>query len=330
MLNVQSPITQSTRLTYDRIAKMLGRRALARHRNDPTPLDPNSATALALEYGRAESQISAASARMYYAAVLWRMRSGNFAVDDVDLAMTLLEGQDELDVVSRQDTIREIRSDREKHFRRGSQQKALTLSFADTCRLLDALRTSGTLHGSQAADWFASTLLTGLRPGEWRTAKLVGSTLVVENAKRTQNRSFGPIRTLHLQDLLPAERTCIDRHIAAVPGAGSPSSFSSFYNSCRDILRRTSDSLWPKRLLHPSLYTARHMFAAAAKSTWPPDRVAALMGHGSIRSAPEYYSAGRHAHGTIAVSPDWDNVLAVRARNALQYLEKQEAKSTRS
>jgi len=80
----------------------------------------------------------------------------------------------------------------------------------------------------------------------------------------------------------------------------------------------------------PSYYTARDLFCANAKATWPPDRVAALMGHGSVRTASQYYAGHQHAIGKASVEPDWDDVLAVRARAAMRFVEAQAKQATKT
>lgn len=321
MRKSNSPIAQTTRNAYARIATMLRSRAIARHQFDPMPLNPHTAAALALELLQSEPQVSAATARLYRAAVLWDLDNREYEADDLDRAMSLLEQEDGPEEMERGDLIRSMRRNREREAPRGAQQKATHLSLNDIQLLVDTLRLSTARHSNETADWFAATLLTGLRPIEWRNASIVSDWLIVQNAKHSQGRSHGPIRRMHLASLVLHERACLDRHLETAQRAASEGRFAELYHGCRDLLRRTADKLWPGRAKHPALYTARHIFGAGAKNSWPPDKVAALMGHGSVHSAAQYYAKRQFAVGPVSVEPHWEDVEAVRARKAIQYLD---------
>jgi integrase len=241
--------------------------------------------------------------------------------------MQILERDEEESGIEEEDQLRTVRREREKRFPRGAQQRAFRLSLADLQRLLDELRARGE-RGSEASDWYMSTVLTGLRPCEWRSAELVGDSLCVSNAKSTNGRAFGPTRTIDVSGLLGFERECLIRHLAALEGQRDEPAFARKYKAVRTVIRDAGQRLWPKRLHRPSLYTARHQFAAGAKTTWPPAEVAALMGHASTRSAPAYYAPARSAVGGVRVRPSDADVRAVKAKNALEFLSSLESRDT--
>lgn len=327
MLNPSSTIAASTEADYRKLVAMLRGRAIARQIDDPAPLDPRSASALAAELALAEPDLSAASARKYRAALLWDIRTREYRSDDVALAMTVLDRDESFEECVRKEELAVTRTERKTRYPVGAQQKALSLSYADIVTLLAALRSSASTYGHPTADWFASALVTGLRPIEWRTARREGSELHVTNAKNTQGRSFGKTRKLRLHKLGKDGLDCIDRHLATVAPHADVEKFPALYNGCRQLMRMTADRLWPNRSRHPSLYTGRHVFSAAAKSTWPPDQVAALMGHGSTDTAPRHYSSASDALGPALVEAHPDDVLLVRARRALDFIDMRERRA---
>lgn len=320
MLNTAERLDSETIATYARLCAMLTRHACNRQAIDETTLDPYSAYALALEYRNTEPQISAASARLYRAAVEWALTTEQYPADDLQEAWLVLNPEDSgPEEAERAMTIHEIRSARKRQKPRGSQQRARSMSLKDVRALIGALRSAGG-YGPATADWFAATILTGLRPCEWKSAAIDHDHILLCNAKATAGRGFGPTRKLMVSCLNWAERECLLRHLAAAGSAAKDQEFVQFYNNCRDVLRRTSENLWPGRKRYPTLYTARHLFASSAKASLPPEEVAAIMGHGSIKSAPQHYAAARHALGKVRVKPHPENVEAVRARAAQAYV----------
>lgn len=330
MRGTQRTRTPGTIAMYTRVVRMLQRRVAQRASAEGWTLSPRSATALASELRRTEGSVSLATARLYRAAVdhAFGQEAGQgYTNDDLDRAMQILERDEEESGIEEEDRLRALRREREKRFPRGAQQRAYRLSLADLQRLLAELRARGE-RGREAADWYMVTVLTGLRPCEWRTAGLLEDSLRLSNAKSTNGRAFAPTRTIDVSGLLGPERECLIRHLSALDDKRDEAAFARQYKAVRTAIRDAGQRLWPKRLRRPSLYTARHQFAAGAKTTWPPAEVAALMGHGSVRSAPAYYAPARSALGGVRVRPSDADVRAVKARNALDFLNALESRDT--
>lgn len=203
---------------------------------------------------------------------------------------------------------------------RTSGQKAKHLRGPDLNRLLHALKESRSQWGAATVLWMMSGYLTGLRPAEWATAELARDererwVLRVMNAKNTNGRSFGENRRILLSRLSATEIAAVQQHLSRARQEHEAGTFEQFYDGCRFLLRAVNQRLWPKRATHPTLYTARHMFASDAKQIFSRIEVAALMGHGSERTAGLHYGKRRHARGSSKVEPSADDVAAVTKLN---------------
>lgn len=212
--------------------------------------------------------------------------------------------------------------------------------------VMNMLRDAATKpRGSNYSIWaeyiFRAGLRFGLRPSEWKGSWFFNLdngelALQVPNAKYSQGRTFGPTRTLIVDEqrldaldprALEAAFWLIDKtrllkeeeYDLMIKRAGE---------QMRQILKRCGK---PCRASggNVTLYTARHQFAANAKSDGlTREEIAALMGHASIYTAGEHYGKrrsgrgrfGMHGNGTegdqgkpevTCVSPHIDDVRAV-------------------
>ena len=162
-------------------------------------------------------------------------------------------------------------------------------------------------------------ILTGLRPSEWQSAKLVrvgrATHLVVKNGKFSNGRSFGPYRTLIL-DTGAIDRS--DRELLSwlIETANRYSDeawreeirLASTY--LRELRQRFPDSIGK---LPVSIYSGRHQFAADAKRAGLSlPEIAALMGHRNLMTATRHYGLRRRGDeeraARLAVRPSPDDV----------------------
>ncbi|WP_298293417.1 hypothetical protein [Thiomonas sp.] len=195
---------------------------------------------------------------------------------------------------------------------RTSARKARALRLADLDRLVDRLLVSPGRWDGLSARWLWWGLLTGLRPIEWRDARLqqAGSDgcLRVRNAKHSQGRAHGEWRTVHLT-LQPEETSALVQFIAEVQA-----DFPAAFTGCRMALYRAASRLWPRRQQRPSLYTGRHQFSANAKAAGlSPVQIAALMGHAVTATHQVHYGKRRSGHRDLLYAqPDAQDVARVR------------------
>lgn len=192
---------------------------------------------------------------------------------------------------------------------------------------LEAVLAEGrSAYDAPLALYLKAGIATGLRPGEWRNARLVISqgraVLVVRNAKNDDARAHGPYRRLIWPDAHCPEVESVRQWLAAYHAACSgsrldPNYGADFMRSLADRLARVARALWPRRLRQPTLYSARHSFAAIAKQAGlSPAEIAALMGHALDSTAATHYSrppkGGAALPDTKPPQPDLRDVSRVR------------------
>ncbi|WP_418319061.1 hypothetical protein [Piscinibacter sakaiensis] len=321
--------TPETCLSYERIAGVVCRHAeRMRQRGDlGTITDRNLAMALA--WTDRLPHLQPASARLYRAAVLYAIEQCPGPMD-VD-ALQILTPECSEDETERSHRLGE---EREANLTtlRGAQQRAEHLSKEDWHALQRALRASRSAWGTVAADWLVCSRATSLRPCEWPNALLDGAKLKVDNAKATNRRAHGKQRTIDLH-LASIELLDLIRSFIRTVGKHQGQDFEHMYNRVRDLIADVSRRTLSKRRRYPTLYTARHMFASAAKTTFSKEGVAALMGHASMETAARHYAAARHARDgfPLEVTPDPHDVAAVRqlqsAKQAIAFIAEQDARA---
>jgi hypothetical protein len=179
--------------------------------------------------------------------------------------------------------------------RRTSARKRKSIPRPEFVRLIQYLT-----RGRKPYDVLIARILTHnvrlfLRKVEWQTAAIQNGFLVIQNAKATNGRSFGPERrrdlsnygsdgTTDLRELLPilTER------------AGSPEGFKKLWGRLASRLARVCNRVGIKRV---APYTTRHAGMANAKSWMSPAEVAASAGHKSTATATSHYAKRRTGWG---------------------------------
>lgn len=322
MLTNSTTQMPSTIATYERIAKTLFRRAdrLTAAGYMGAISDPERLIACA--YADAEPMVCKATARLYHAAAVYWVKA-NLGPHTYDALEMLCPEPSQSDYFHAE-KIAKKRS--ELTCLRGAQQKAKWLDQADWTKLIEALAARSNVWSTLSIDWLLGGLCTGLRPCEWRNTNWQADTLTVANAKATNERSHGITRTLDLTRSSTNERQVVERlslHLSSM----SDEAYKEAYNGVRNLIRRVAREIFPRRELFPTLYTARHVFAARAKATWSPAWVAALMGHASIRTAQTHYARAHRARDgrPLEVEPSAADVAAVcqrilRAQTALAFI----------
>ena len=154
-------------------------------------------------------------------------------------------------------------------------------------------------------------ILTGLRPREWEGASLdeEGLVLRVRNAKQTNGRANGTHRHLRLHRMTPDEQNAIRQMVDLV---ATSADFPLLYARVRKIIWRTAKRCWPRRTQRPSLYSARHQWAANAKRIYSKRVVAALAGHASVETAGIHYARRSRGESAHLPEPLEQDIAAVR------------------
>lgn len=153
--------------------------------------------------------------------------------------------------------------------------------------------------------WIRAAKYTGLRPVEWKNVKYLEESkeIVVINAKNTNGRSFGDVRTINLKHLKDFMIKDILLQIKIARTMDESGNWEKYYKGCSNLLRYTSRKIWKNKKKYPTLYSCRHQFSADMKASGCTRReVAALMGHGSDLTAEAHY--GRKKYGKSSVKPE--------------------------
>lgn len=192
--------------------------------------------------------------------------------------------------------------------------------------------------------FFEATLATGLRPVEWLNAEFVvddpignpmpaietpdpdaaatdkkrNPRLVVENAKLALSPTGRKYRTLRLEPLPPEIIRAILWASALRHAEVNAENWGKIIVLVNRKIDRAAKANGFERGM--SLYDLRHYFADRAKKVLPREEVAALMGHGSTKSAGAYgrKTSRGSGGGSSAVRPllplaDKNDVAAVEA-----------------
>lgn len=197
---------------------------------------------------------------------------------------------------------------------RTSSTKSKSLPNADMNALIQYLGARDGRWDMLTGQWLVFGMITGLRPGEWQRVKAYPSEdeviLRVANAKFDAQRAHGPERTIHVH-IPPSMQGTLNEFIQAIQSED----FADVYEGCRIALWRATKALWPRRKKQPSLYTARHQFAADAKSAGlAPEVIAALMGHAVTETHQTHYGKRRSGRGRVMVEAEAADVMRVVER----------------
>lgn len=305
----------------------------AKEANDPSP------HAIVSTFWKHESTWSKSTAKLYRAALSYALtQEGTMDAYDAKKVLKRMNFEDIFDEEEREKAINEseMRAEKVKTARddrlaaikageekpRTSGQKAKKLSLNDFRNLILQLRDSRSQWADMTAFWLFASQCTGLRPGEWEHASLAydekkRTVLIVKNAKHTNGRSFSDERRIILNRLKDHQLQAVRKQIDNARFYGQQGKYKDFYDGCRLLLLSVNQRMWPKRKTHPTLYTARHMFASNAKTTMTKIEVAALMGHSSDRTAGLHYGKRRYATGSVGVEPSENDVKAVAKLNPI-------------
>ncbi len=198
-----------------------------------------------------------------------------------------------------------------------SSLKLKKISFEDWEKLDSFLTQKNKKWHEQLRAWLRASIITGLRPVEWKNALLTNhegqSALKIKNAKHTNGRSHGEERTLILKNLSNDDIDAIKKHLNNVRTFIGMDEYEYFYNGCAIALYKACRKCWPKRKKHITLYSTRHQFSANAKSSgFTTFEVAAMMGHAVDITATIHYGRKTAGNETLGIMPITDEVSKVR------------------
>tara|TARA_A200000159_G_scaffold141171_2_gene143816 strand:- start:761 stop:1783 length:1023 start_codon:yes stop_codon:yes gene_type:complete len=188
-----------------------------------------------------------------------------------------------------------------------SARRKKSVSLADIRKIESHFETHTYKWGESTINWLWASIGTGLRPKEWKGAKLEERddgrlVLVCRNSKHNEVRSFGACREIDLTDMPENIIRCVRVQEKIFNGL-SEKDVEEFYWGCVNLLTRVNEILFPRRESNINLYTGRHQFSSNAKANpnVSSEERAALMGHKSTRTSSERY--GRTKSGNNGLTP---------------------------
>ncbi|EPX83863.1 hypothetical protein [Salipiger mucosus] len=162
-------------------------------------------------------------------------------------------------------------------------------------------------------DWLEASIHTGLRPIEWRATAFQTyqdpksrrwySWLYVLNAKATNARGNGVVRTLDLSDLRTQTLNAIHRVSERGLQWQEEGRFDVVKSRVGKLLYTVGEDIFPRRKKHFSLYSCRHQFVANMKSVLEPAEVSALSGHVVTKTARQSYGRSQSAWSLDDIGP---------------------------
>lgn len=202
-----------------------------------------------------------------------------------------------------------------------SSQKAKKIDLSEMDALLDKAKYMRGKWIKPAFWWLYVNTLVGLRPTEWRYARLVKeagvTNLVVKNAKNTNGRSHGEERHLDISALDSNAMFMLQVQIQeAGKHAKDDKCWDAYYNGARKALHAVTRKFMPYQRKYPSLYSSRHQFSADAKAAGLSKVViAALMGHAVDSTAEAHYGKKKHGRSGFRVKANPSEVERIRVKS---------------
>lgn len=162
-------------------------------------------------------------------------------------------------------------------------------------------------------DWLEAPVHAGLRPIEWRAiafqtyqdpkTRKQYNWLYVRNAKATNVRGNGVVRTLDLSDLPTPVLNAIHRISERGLTWQEENRFDNVKSQVAQLLYTIGEDIFPRRKKHFSLYSCRHQFVANMKSVLTPAEVSALSGHVVTKTARQSYGRTQSAWSLEDIGP---------------------------
>ncbi|WP_164549162.1 hypothetical protein [Amphritea opalescens] len=168
-------------------------------------------------------------------------------------------------------------------------------------------------HNEEVTVFAAVTLVRylGCRPAELRQLKFITPRYIsIPSAKKTKDGVRGLDRLIEIDN--SALFTRLKEHHQRLINAP----YADQIRYVQKRLDKLTQRLWPKRKVHPSLYTWRHQLGADLKaSDMPQEEIAAIMGHQSVSSVEVYGNPRSAQHSRNYLKPDKGIVKKVTKRN---------------
>lgn len=175
--------------------------------------------------------------------------------------------------------------------KRTSSRKRKSLRIEEFTKLLEFFNQSIHADDKLILGFVALGAALFLRPIEYLSAEVIGTTIIVQNAKSTNGRANGVERERDLSTMPPGTLDNLKTFLVALKRALE---HTGDWRRLRDRLAARLARVCKKLGIgRVSLYTLRHVGIATAKTWMTPIEVAASAGHGAVRTATSHYAKRR-------------------------------------
>lgn len=183
--------------------------------------------------------------------------------------------------------------------KRSSSLKSKHINELLLASLVSKLSKSRSRIALLAKNMFQSSVMVGLRPSEWASARIDKNILIVKNGKATNGRANGEFRYIDMSSqylqIDKIKMAIIERTIGetrSILSAGKD--MTSLISDIAQLIKRHRITTGGK---YVTIYTARHQFAANMKIAGLTRlEIADLMGHASVDTAAKHYGKKISGH----------------------------------
>lgn len=160
------------------------------------------------------------------------------------------------------------------------QRRQKSIKDADADKIINSMYEKGDVQGAALA---TLCRFTGCRPAEAAGIIASGGAVRIAGVKKSEKLQRGADRTLFIED--DAIFQTVERAVRDLDGLSGDK-----LENAVERFRATAKAVFPKRKMHPSLYTFRHQIGANLKSdkSMSQKEVAYVMGHQSAESVKVY------------------------------------------
>jgi polyhydroxyalkanoate synthesis regulator phasin len=192
------------------------------------------------------------------------------------------------------------------------------------CEFINNPEKKEPLWGRPTLLWLTCSMLTGLRPNEWKGAELKDFDgklmLVVKNFKFNEKRAPSEYRTLEIGHYSETEIDIIKQHLSVAKAIIKQDMWDKYYRGCSNLLNYINSQVFSLRKTSIGLYTGRHQFTANLKSSNMDAKTrSAILGHKSTDTQVAHYGKRRSSsHGNVPKNGDPSVIPNIRDNQKLQ------------
>jgi hypothetical protein len=235
--------TLKTIAMYKHVVRGLARHSIRMKSQDPLIVTRHPGVLLAIACRDVEPVVPESSASLKLAAAIYAIKNWTGFYDIGALEMLCPEpSESESD---RQDRVLLKRANWNSKSSGKAREPANNLPTQHWKRVIDAILVSKSKWAIAASDWLSATLVTGLRPADWRKASLNKNLLSITAVAFDDEKEVAPLkRTIELA-CTDRELQCVQRFLNSVKNLDDQS-FDLMYEGVRALTRTVGHRTFPE------------------------------------------------------------------------------------